>query len=353
MTKIKLNFEVLRLARESRGVTQADLAEKLGITQGLFSKIEKGFSEIDENQLRQLSEILNYPNEFFQSDKKVNRVEGHFRRKKNIPVKEMKEYISRMTLKDWHLLSLLDEIELPRLNLPRWDLEIDGDLAACASYVREVWKVPPGRIENLTKLLEDKGFVIFTLDLGDDLDGFSCYSTGGNVPLIFINKNISPDRYRLTAAHEAFHHILHFGKKTDPDEIETQAYGGGLNFLIPRNTILPYFSKISIEKLGDLKRYWGVSMSALVRYAYDLNMITKHQYKYYMIQLSKLGYRKAEPVTVCQESPTLFKEIINVFITELGYTRQELARLMMITPEDLNREYIDDRRFNINHLRIV
>ncbi len=355
MKGTNINFEALRLARESRGITQDILAEKLGVTQGLLSKIEKGFSDVDDKQLLRLSEILNYPTEFFQNDKKVVRVEGHFRRKKNIPVKEMKEYIAKMTLRDWHLLSLLDEVSLPRLNLPKWDLEFDGDdFAACASYVREYWKIPAGsRIENVTKILEDNGFVIFTLDLGEDMDGFSCYSTGGNIPLIFINKNIPADRYRLTAAHEAFHHILHFGRKTDEDEIEKQAYSGAINFLIPKNTIIPYFNRLTIEKLGDLKRYWGVSIAALIRYAFNLNMITANQYKYYNIQLSKLGYKKIEPVTVWSEAPTLFKEILNMFVTELGYTREEVAKLMMITTDELGREYFAERKYNTAHLRIA
>jgi hypothetical protein len=42
-----------------------------------------------------------------------------------------------------------------------------------------------------------------------------------------------------------------------------------------------------------------------------------------------------------------------MFITELGYTREEVAKLLMITPEELGREYIDDRKYTATHLRIA
>src|SRR5690606_15438391 len=125
------------------------------------------------------------------------------------------------------------------------------------------------------------------------------------------------------------------------------------HLLVPKSAIMPYLTKITMGKLGDLKRYWGVSMQALIRHAFNLNMITKNQFKYYMIQMGRLGYRKREPLTVWAESPALFKEILNMFITELGYSKDELARLMMITLEELNKEYFQDDRLSISHLRIA
>ena len=59
---------------------------------------------------------------------------------------------------------------------------------------------PKGRINTLIKTIEDKGIVVLALDLGD-LDGFSTWFNG-NIPVIFVNKTLPPDRYRLTVAHE-------------------------------------------------------------------------------------------------------------------------------------------------------
>jgi hypothetical protein len=45
----------------------------------------------------------------------------------------------------------------------------------CARYVREYWKIPKGRIENLTQILEDNGIIVFELDL-EAMDGFCTFS---------------------------------------------------------------------------------------------------------------------------------------------------------------------------------
>jgi len=45
-------LKLLRAARESAGVTQVELAERLGQTQSFVSKVERGDSRLDIIQLR-------------------------------------------------------------------------------------------------------------------------------------------------------------------------------------------------------------------------------------------------------------------------------------------------------------
>jgi transcriptional regulator with XRE-family HTH domain len=61
----RVNPEMLVLARESRGLNQGELAEKLNITQSLISKIEHGVSPATADILRKLSDVLHYPEAFF------------------------------------------------------------------------------------------------------------------------------------------------------------------------------------------------------------------------------------------------------------------------------------------------
>jgi Zn-dependent peptidase ImmA (M78 family)/transcriptional regulator with XRE-family HTH domain len=334
----KFNAQILKLAREARYITQAELATMLGIEQGTLSKIEKEILTIDDKLVQKISTVLDFPVEFFYQDRKVMIVEGHYRRKVSTPVKKMKQYAAQMTIAEWHFLKLMDEIELPETKLPSWDVLEDGSPAMCATHLRDFWKIPKGRITNLTKLMEDNGIVIFPLDLGE-MSGFSTY-INGNIPIVYVNSNLSPDRYRLTIAHELGHIIFHFGNKVSQErDVEAEAYEFAIALLVPENSIKPYFTKLSIEKLADLKSYWYVSMQALLRYANTLGMVTQNQYKYLWIQMGSLGYRKNEPVSIPVERPSLITEIVNAYVSDLGYSKEELAAVLQINMSELDSLY--------------
>lgn len=334
----KFNSEILKLAREARFLTQTELSKVLGVEQGTISKIEKNILSVDEKLVSNISLALDFPINFFYQDRKVNTVEGHYRRKLSTSVKKMNQYVAQMTIAEWHFLKLMDEIELPEIKLPVWEVTEDGGPSLCAKHLRDFWKLPKGRVTNLTKLIEDNGVVIISLDLGD-MSGFSTY-INGSIPAIYVNSNSSPDRYRLTLAHELGHIILHFGKKVSQErDIEGEAYEFAIEFLVPENNIRPYFTRVSIESLADLKSYWYVSMQALLRYAKRLGTITENQYKYLLIQMGTLGYRKNEPVNIPIERPELITEIVNAYVNELGYSKDELASVLQINKSELERIY--------------
>ena len=338
----KFNAEILKLAREARYITQEELATMLGVEQGTLSKIEKDILAIDDKLVQKISKVLDFPVDFFYQDRKVMIVEGHYRRKVSTPVKKMKQYAAQMTIAEWHFLKLMDEIELPETKLPSWDVLEDGSPAMCAKHLRDFWKIPKGRITNLTKLIEDNGIVIFPLDLGE-MSGFSTH-INGNIPVIYVNNNLSPDRYRLTIAHELGHIIFHCGNKVSQErDLESEAYEFAIELLVPESNIKPYFTKVSIDKLADLKSYWYVSMQALLRYANTLGMVTQNQYKYLWIQMGTLGYRKNEPVSIPVEKPGLITEIVNAYVSDLGYSKEELASVLQVNVSELDRIYFGSK----------
>ena len=132
----KFNAEILKLARESRYITQEELSSMLGVEQGTLSKIEKDILAIDDKLVQKISKILDFPADFFYQDKKVMTVEGHYRRKVSTPVKKMKQYVAQMTIAEWHFLKLMDEIELPETRLPSWDIEVDGSPQMFCTHCR-------------------------------------------------------------------------------------------------------------------------------------------------------------------------------------------------------------------------
>ena len=59
------NYEMIQLARESRGLTQKDLSERTHISQGHVSKLERGQWFVPKLKLKKIAEVLEYPETFF------------------------------------------------------------------------------------------------------------------------------------------------------------------------------------------------------------------------------------------------------------------------------------------------
>jgi Zn-dependent peptidase ImmA (M78 family)/DNA-binding XRE family transcriptional regulator len=325
----KVNYHLITLAREAAGYTQKEFAAALKVEQGTISKIENGLTDkISSDLIERISDLISYPVSFFHQDWMPNRVEGHYRRKLSSSVKLLKENKAKMTLADRHLKMLTVSIELPVPNYPKWNVDIDGSPSLCAQYLREYWKIPKGKINDLTEILEDNGFVIIELDLGE-MDGFSALSDE-NVPLIFLNKSLPGDRYRLTAAHEAFHFIMHHGQKISDDrDVELEAMLGASEFLVPIKEIENQLrGSLSLQKLAELKVYWKMSMQALLTKASKNDLITVNQSAYLWKQISAAGYRTKEPVDIPKEQPTLFRELITTHLEELSYSIEDLGKLL-------------------------
>jgi Zn-dependent peptidase ImmA (M78 family)/DNA-binding XRE family transcriptional regulator len=325
---IKVNYQLITIAREIEGYTQKEFANALKIEQGTLSKIENGLvDKISDELIEKIGYVLNYPTSFFHQEWKPFRIEGHYRRKVSESVKAFKENKAKMTLAERHFNILTEHIELPKVNYSTWELTEDGSPIMCAKHIRDFWKIPKGRIENITEILENNGFVIIEVDLSET-DGFSAFSNLG-VPLIFVNKNLSGDRYRMTVMHEAFHFILHHGKKISPDrDIEKEAFECASEFLVPIYEIEHQLTKLSLSKLMDLKGYWKMSMQALLYKAKHHGRITDYQSQYLWRQLSAAGYRKQEPIEISKETPVVFKEILDTHFEELKYSIEDLSKIL-------------------------
>ena len=341
---MEINREILKLAREARGFSQKELSVILGIEQGTLSKIENEFLSVDESLVDKISDVLKYPKSFFLQRRKVHLLQGHYRKKISSPVKDIRKYLSRMTIVEWHLEKLIEPLESLNINLPNWDCESDGSPETCANYIREFWKIPKGRIDDLSEIIEKNGVIIVPIDLGE-IDGFSTFTDSG-IPVIFVNKLAPGDRYRHIVAHELGHLIMHFAKKiNDIRDTEDEAHTFASELLIPAREITNHLVKLTIEKLTELKAYWKVSMQAILVKAYKhLNAITKNQYHYLYKQIVFLGYKINEPVFIAREEATSIKEIINLHLNGLGYTKSELSTLLHSIEKEFDELYINNGR---------
>lgn len=352
----KFNPEMLILAREVRGLSQAELANHLGITQGTFSKIENGMSD-GTDYLNRISKALDFPSDFFMQKGGSFKSNGHFYRKKvKVSRKDVLQAEALMSILKLNIEKLLKSVEIPNENLPKWNVEDQGPPTKYAQFLREYWKMPRGRVENLTKIIEDNGILVIHVNFpSSDMDGLSTH-TRDNQPVIFLNRNLPGDRLRFTLAHELGHIGMHFGNLIDISrDIESEAMDFASEFLVPRSEFLPQVSRINIEKLAALKKYWKVSMAALLVHAKKLAVISDSVYRSLWTQFGILNIKKNEPkeLMVPVEKPTLIREIIDAFLNDLGYSSEELSNLLFLNLSDFEDLYLEQKvRLKIIHSKL-
>lgn len=352
----KINLDMIRLARESRGLNQSELARMLSVSQGKVSKIESGLLEASDDMLSNLSRALDYPEHFFAFDDAVYGagISGisvlYHRKRQSLSNKIIEKIHAQINIRRIHLARLLKAVELKNNHFQHYDVdEYDGKVDYIANAVRASWLLPNGPIKNLTKAIEDAGGIVIEFDFGTkSVDAISQWLPD-LPPLFFINKNAPGDRLRFSLAHELGHIFMH--RTPNPHmEMEADRFAG--EFLLPKQEISSSLNYITLPKLANLKPYWKVSMGAILHRASDLDKITKRQYQYLWVQMGKAGYRLREPaeLDIPKEKPTLLQELVNTYRNKLNYSLAELSTLLGMHEHEIKTIYLGQQT---PHLTVV
>lgn len=349
----EINPNMLILARQVEGLTQLELSRMIGIDQGKLSKIEHGLIRVNEELFEAICVALHFPREFFFQPGEIYPTELYlFRKRKTLPQRFCDQITSLLNVQYLQLLKLNQSIHI-ETNIPSFDLDEYSSPKEIALKLRHLWKIPYGRIDNLTALVESAGIAVLHLDIRTDkFDGIKF--VGNNFPLIALNKNMPSDRMRLTLAEELGHLLMHkIPTATSDDEAKDFA----LEFLIPSNQIEFPSQKITLSLLADLKRYWKVSMAALLFKAKDMGKVTPNQYQYLWKQMSQLKYRKREPAELDPpfENTKLIKKIFNVYINDFGYSLEDFLKVFSINKDRFKQWWQPyyDAHEKVNHLKLV
>jgi len=348
-----INNEIIRIARESRGITQGELAATLSVTQGKISKMESGLLGVSDDMLDRLSNALNYPKDFFCFS---DAIYGHgismigelyYRKRKNVPDKIIDKISARINIRRMHLVRLLRAIEIKNNLFETFNIdEYNGNVEKVAHAVRATWLLPKGPIKNLTKTIEDAGGIVVEFDFETKTIDATSQWVPDLPPLFFINVNAPADRLRFSLAHELGHIVMHKICKPDLELMEKEANYFASEFLMPRADISRSLDDINLTQIANLKPYWKVSMAALLHKAFDLKKITSRQYQYFWMQMGKAGYRTKEPpeFDIPKERPSLLREIVDTYRRKLEYTPKELSLLLGLHEQEVMSIYFDNPR---------
>src|SRR5262245_32635291 len=98
------NHYMLTLARESRGLTQGDLAKQIRMTPRTLSKYETGAARPPEDVIEDLGATLRYPVGFFyQPGHPYGFPPYHYRRRKKLSKKALGKIVAAMNIRRMHI----------------------------------------------------------------------------------------------------------------------------------------------------------------------------------------------------------------------------------------------------------
>jgi Zn-dependent peptidase ImmA (M78 family)/transcriptional regulator with XRE-family HTH domain len=338
-TNRQFNPEMLILAREFHGMTIKDLSDRIGVSSGYVSQLESGLKEPSDNIMEQIVSALKFPcQHYYEQGRRESTPTSFYRRRVMISPVVLRRCTARMTEIKRNIEKMLSQVDSIEVRLPFIDPEeCEGGAKEVARKMRLHLRVPAGPIRDLTKILEEAGVIIIPFDFGTrKIDACSEWVLGH--PVIFVNKFITASRLRHTLSHELGHLVMH---KFITDECEEQADPFSAEFNLPESEIKRELIPVNLDRLARLKLKWKSSMAAILYRAEALGVISPRNARYQWMLMRRYRYHESEPHEDMMpvEKPTALRELLEVFINSLKFTKEELIGFLNIFEEFYDEVY--------------
>jgi Zn-dependent peptidase ImmA (M78 family)/DNA-binding XRE family transcriptional regulator len=288
--------DLIAIGRKARGLTQAELGDRVGVSQVAINRYESGDREPDDDMVRLLAAALGVTERLLRHGDRFRgalAVDVHMRRQKSTKASIWRRVEADLNLLRAHSSLLFEEVSLrSEQRVATFDPEYTSPDDA-ARLLRAQWRMPIGPVANVMRWMEASGCLIFEEDFGTHrIDGVSQWV--GDHPVVLVNSTATPDRRRLTLAHELGHLVLHSSEV--PEDVEAQANEFAAEFLMPEAVVRSELRRRDLGTLLDLKREWGVSMQAIFERAFRLGMATPTERTAFYKSLNAKGWKTKEPL---------------------------------------------------------
>lgn len=330
------NRDRIRQARELAGLTQEELAEQIKVKQAWVAKLESGRKAPSGELMAKISQATGQPLSFFTQDSTLElgdgtllfRAKAAISRKKEVEARRHAEIVLELLLR---FAERFDQI--PVVITPVHDRPVSA-----AQHVRSQLGLDSASpVPHLMRSIEKAGGIILGIPALKDRDAFAIWGgSEATLPIIAISEGTSSDRVRLSIAHELGHLVLHKRAPVASRTLEVEAYAFAAELLAPEQGVRSDLQaeKVTLERLGQLKLRWGISIQALTRRALELSVINERQYRYLNQQLRSRGWRLQEPhqFDIPLERPRLLRQMAeHIYGKPLDYPR--IAGDACLTPQ--------------------
>ena len=342
--ELVINTQMLILARESCGLSQAQLAEAIGMSATNLSKIERAEIGINDDNLGKIATITGYPLPFFTQKGQISPENLSYRQREIVAQKLLSPVNAKANIIRLQVEQLAHLLHKTAPFLPKMPINAQTSPENAAKQLRQQWQVAGGVIENLTQLIESQGILISQFNFNTPRIDSRTMLTDYRQPIIFTNSTLLGDRQRFSLAYELGQLVMHsFVPVAIHQDIGHEANLFAAELLMPEADIRPDFEQgITIPILAHLKAKWKVSMIALLYRADDLGYLTPNQKRYLLQQFNSLNIRRREPIEldIEPEPPTLLRQWANTLQRSLQLNVMQMATLLCLSAEDYLEQYV-------------
>ena len=290
------------------GKSRREVAKAVGVSHVALKKYEDGIMLPKLPVLKKLAKVADVGVEyFFRGKTTLVPEERSLRSEKKIPEKSLKKLMEQIIEFLEKYMEIEDILRLGRrIDLPTersFVVRTETDLEEAAEKLREMWSLGLDPIEDLPKLLEEKGFKVLVLPLGK-VDSLlvklrDSQDSKRKMIAIAVNKDMPGDRQWFSLAHEIGHYFLDFLENVTSAELEKMINRFSGAFLAPRERVIEELgtkrTHISISELLFLKHMYHLSMQGWIHRAEDLGIIKKTYARELRRLFREKGWDKQEP----------------------------------------------------------
>lgn len=330
----------IKALRELRGWNQSEFAAVTGMSQAMISSLETGSRTATLDHAHYIAASTGTPDAFFLlSPEEPTDEELHFRKKKTAKITATRTLVRKYKESRTVARELVRDYAPPVQLSPVDGLVEDGDLEDIAIDIRVAMGLGPSEpVRNIIRACERAGFPVNPIapvpGAESDHSGLSYTSASDGFGSISFLTGQSGDHQRMTVGHELSHRVLHFHRRVPERQRESEAFRLAGAIFLPRHSAMQELAEsLSLTGYMRLKARWGISIQALIMRAGDLGVIDRDRKTSLMQQISRRGWRKAEPVAVGHERPALLWHLLErrfgsdphrAATAELGHAREDL-----------------------------
>ncbi|MES9509152.1 XRE family transcriptional regulator [Streptomyces sp. NPDC000609] len=349
----------ITLARKRRGMTLADLAKTTTLSLQSLSNYETGRTAPRRATMDRIAAALDFPETFFEGPEldelPADGISWRARSKTSARTLDAARSAGTLgaMLYDW----IDRRFRLPAPDVPSFT---KPDPETAADMVRTRWGLGVAPAPNMVHLLESHGVRVFSLAPDYvEVDAFAVWRDG--TPFVFLSTMKSVERGRFDAAHELGHLVMHGSDRAcSGPEAERQANDFASAFLMPASSVLGHMPRgAHVDQIIKAKSIWKVSAMALTYRMHDLGLLSDWQYRSACTELSKRGYRTAEPHGMKQrETSQVLTKVFQALwangerpatvAVELGLTAEEMSKMLfgltVMPPESAGRSTVHGPR---------
>lgn len=316
-------------ARRSAGLTQEQLAQRIGLDRSAVSRVESGTRRIDAIELVALANVVSLPLDWLLEAPTPAVVSQRASVEEPAARSQLRaEALTYELARDMELLLQLGVLHPPARRKLESSISRIEEAESAASQVRDWLEIPDEPLLDLPACAEQLGLYSVAEDRGPDLPE-GTYQDIGSGGIAWIDGRSPAGRRRFTLAHELGHHVLEDEYRLDWDvqseETEKVVNAFAIHLLLPRHGVLRCWGELARQELDLRSRAiwiaarYGVSWSAACAQLRRLGALTAEEQSILVSRPPRLGDYVALQVNCPEElvppflSPRLSAAIVQAF----------------------------------------